>query len=75
MSISSHGCNIIPFHHSLHLFTRMLDVNKLQRQSFLKQQATALKEKEFNLHSNLSKYNKWLETVYLKHFFEITFYW
>jgi hypothetical protein len=36
----------------------MLAADKLQLQSALKQQATALKEKEFNLHhSNLSKYN------------------
>ena len=34
----------------------MLAADKLQLQSSLKQQATALKEKEFNLHhSNLSK--------------------
>jgi hypothetical protein len=34
----------------------MLAADKLQLQSALKQQATALKEKEFNLHhSNLSK--------------------
>ena len=35
----------------------MLAADKLQLQSALKQQATALKEKEFNLHhSNLSEY-------------------
>lgn len=35
----------------------MLAADKLQLQSSLKQQATALKEKEFNLHhSNLSRY-------------------
>ena len=35
----------------------MLAADKLQLQSSLKQQATALKEKEFNLHhSNLSKF-------------------
>ena len=37
----------------------MLAADKLQLQSSLKQQATALKEKEFNLHhSNLSKNQK-----------------
>ena len=36
----------------------MLAADKLQLQSALKQQATALKEKEFNLHhSNLSTYS------------------
>jgi hypothetical protein len=35
----------------------MLAADKLQLQSALKQQATALKEKEFNLHhSNLSEF-------------------
>ena len=35
----------------------MLAADKLQLQSALKQQATALKEKEFNLHvSNMSEY-------------------
>ena len=36
----------------------MLAADKLQLQSALKQQATALKEKEFNLHhSNLSTFS------------------
>lgn len=39
--------------------TKMLAADKLQLQSAFKQQATALKEKEFQLHhSNLSKYLK-----------------
>ena len=38
----------------------MLAADKLQLQSSLKQQATALKEKEFNLHhSNLSTFLFW----------------
>lgn len=51
----------------------MLAADKLQLQSALKQQATALKEKEFNLHhSNLSEYytscfhsdeQKWVNTT------------
>jgi len=37
----------------------MLAADKLQLQSALKQQATALKEKEFNLHvSNMSEFNR-----------------
>ena len=38
--------------------SNMLAADKLQLQSQLKQQATALKEKEFNLHhSNMSKWS------------------
>lgn len=45
------------FHLLLYPVFKMLAADKLQLQSALKQQATALKEKEFNLHhSNLSAF-------------------
>ena len=60
MSISSHSCNIIPFHHSLLSFTRMLVANKLQLQSLFEAKSYCFEGEWIQSSSFYSQYKQWM---------------